>query len=392
MIYVGIDVAKNKHQCCIVNEKGDVVVKSFAIKNSLEGFSWLIQRINDANVSKDDVTVGLEDTGHYSENLINFLSHYYEIKTINPLLIAKQRRAQTLRKTKTDSIDSLEIAQMLRSGTGFKPALIISYNREELKGLTRYRKTLVQERTRKKVSVKRLINIMFPEIEQCFRNSQIKTVRELLFVYPGVNYLRNCRLSSLKQTLKKASRGHYGEDMAMRLRDIAKQSIGKVSETKSYELKATLKRIKELDNEITELEEKIEKIVIADNPPMLTIPGIGIISAAIIIGEVGDFSRFGSADKVLAYAGMAPTIYQSGMYTNNRCKMEKRGSKSLRSAIFLATRMVCNNNEEYYRYLHKKIAEGKHYFVAISHAARRLIRLIYALETEHRPYEMRSAS
>lgn len=389
MIYVGIDIAKSNHQCSIIDENGNVVARPFAIKNSLEGFRQLLQRINNIGVSSEEVKVGLEDTGHYSENIANFLNNYFSVMTINPLLTAKQRKAQTLRKTKTDSIDALEIAKMLRSGSGFKPLSIIPYNRDELKGLTRYRSVLVQERTKKKISLKRLITIMFPELEQIFRNIQIKTVQDLLIAYPGINYLKKSHISHLTKLVFKASRGHYGEDIALRIRESAKQSIGKISDGKSYELKATIQRIKQLDDEIDELDKKIEKILISENPPILTIPGIGITSGAIILSEIGDFSRFDSADKILAYAGMSPTIYQSGVYISNRCKMEKRGSKSLRSAIFMATRMVCANNDEFAKYLYKKIAEGKHYFVAVSHAARKLIRLIYALETNHRPYEQR---
>ncbi|MBQ3292988.1 IS110 family transposase [Candidatus Saccharibacteria bacterium] len=386
MYYVGIDVAKDKHDCCIVGECGNIVVNTFRIKNSLEGYTKLIQRINNLTSDRSKVIIGLEDTGHYSGNLVNYFLNLFEVRTINPLLTAKQKKAETLRKTKTDKIDAVQIAKMLRNGTGFRPVISIPYNSEELKSLSRYRTVLVKNRSKERTSVKRLINILFPEYEHFFCHIHCLTSYTVLSKYPGKDSLAICKIPALTKILRSVSKGYYGEDMAVRLREAAKNSIGTVSDAKSYELKQTIRRIHSLDSEIADLDSKIHALLTKSNPPITTIPGIGEAMAASIIGEIGDFSKFSNPGKILAMAGMSPTTYQSGKYISGRARMEKRGSSNLRRTLFLATRIVCQNIPEFGVYLEKKRMEGKHYFVALSHTTKKLVRLMYALETEHRSY------
>lgn len=391
MYYVGIDVAKDKHDCCIVNDAEEVVVKPFRIKNSLEGFCELVQRIDTITPNRSEVIIGLEDTGHYSGNLVNYFSNLFMVKTINPLLTAKRKKADTLRKTKTDTIDAIQIAKMLRSGKNFRPVISIPYDHEELKSLSRYRLILVKKRAIEKNSIKRLINILMPEWEQYFKDVHRPTSYAALSAYPGKNYLSTCRTPALTRILHSASKGYYGEDLAVRLRDTAKNSIGKVSDAKSYELKQTIKRIRSLSDEIDEVDDKIKEILDKSHSPICTIPGIGTMLAATIIGEIGDFSKFSSPEKILAFAGMTPTIYSSGKYVGSHSKMDKRGSRNLRCALFLAVRSASLFVPELREYLLKKRKEGKHFYVACSHTAKKLVRLIYSLETQRRSYEPKSA-
>ena len=201
MYYVGIDVAKDKHDCCIVGECGNIVVNTFRIKNSLEGFNELVQRINHLTSDRSKVVIGLEDTGHYSGNLVNYFHNLFEVKTINPLLTAKQKKATTLRKTKTDKIDAVQIAKMLRNGTGLRPVISIPYNSEELKSLSRYRTVLVENRAKERISVKRLINILFPEYEHFFCHVHCLTSYAVLSKYPGKDSLAICRIPALTKKL-----------------------------------------------------------------------------------------------------------------------------------------------------------------------------------------------
>lgn len=388
MYYVGIDVAKDKHDCCIVNDAGDIIMKPFRIKNSLEGFTSLLQRIDSITSNRSEVIIGLEDTGHYPGNLINYFGNLVKVQTINPLLVAKQKKAETLRKTKTDKIDATQIAKMLRNGVGFRPVISIPYDSDELKSLSRYRLTLVKNRSKEKTSVKRLINILFPEHEQFFADTHCTTSYAILSAYPSKDSLSTCHTPSLANILYKASRGRYESDLAIKLRQTAKSSIGKTSDAKSFELQKTLKRIQNLDGEIAEVETKLSDLLAKSHPPITTIPGIGDVLAASIIGEIGDFSRFSNPGKILAMAGMSPTTYQSGKLTGARSRMEKRGSSVLRHSLFLATQSVCCFVPEFRQYLDKKRSEGKHYYVAISHTAKKLVRLMYALETQHRPYDI----
>ena len=149
---------------------------------------------------------------------------------------------------------------------------------------------------------------------------------------------------------------------------------------KSLELKHTIHLIGVLTEEINEIESSIHEIMDENPSPILTIPGINYRMGAMILAEIGDFTRFDSPNKILAYAGLSPSTYQSGKLENAYPHMEKRGSRYLRYALFNATRFVCKWDPTFAVYLAKKIAEGKHYNVAISHAAKKLVRVIWALQ------------
>jgi len=261
-----------------------------------------------------------------------------------------------------------------------------SYHNEELKSLTRYRFDKVRERAKLKTSVSRLVTILFPELEKIVPTLHMSSVYTLLSEFPGAHQIASAHLTHLKTILSTASKGHYSRDKATEIRDAARKSIGSRMPAKSLELKHTIQLIQVLDAEIEEIENEINSIMDKIHSPITTIPGIGIRMAAMILAEVGDFSNFNSADKILAYAGLSPSIYQSGQLNNCYAHMEKRGSKYLRYAIFNATKFVCNWEPTFAAYLAKKRAEGKHYNVAISHAAKKLIRLIYAMETTGQPY------
>ena len=157
---------------------------------------------------------------------------------------------------------------------------------------------------------------------------------------------------------------------------------------KSLELQHTIRLIHELDAEIEDIEAAIQSMMDEIPSPITTIPGIGVRMGAMILAEIGDFSRFDSPDKILAYAGMSPSTYQSGQLSLSGAysHMEKRGSRYLRYALYNATKYVCHWEPAFAAYLAKKRAEGKHYNVALSHAAKKLLRLIYALEKSGLPY------
>ena len=263
-----------------------------------------------------------------------------------------------------------------------------SYHNEELKSLTRYRFDKVRERAKLKTSVSRLICILFPELEKLVPSLHIASVYALLSEFPGAQQIAAAHLTRLKSVLSDASKGHYGRDKAIAIRDAAKASIGSRMPAKSMELKHTIRLIRELDTEIEEIESEINSIMVEINSPITTIPGIGARMGAMILAEVGDFSNFESADKILAYAGLSPSTYQSGQLINCYSHMEKRGSRYLRYALFNAARYVCQWDPTFAAYLAKKRAEGKHYNVAVSHAAKKLVRLIFAMERSGQPYRL----
>lgn len=242
---------------------------------------------------------------------------------------------------------------MIMSDVNLKSYSDTSYHNEELKSLTRYRFDKVKERAKLKSSVSRLICILFPELEKLVPTIHMASIYALLSEFPSASAVASAHLTRLSNLLSKSSKGRYGKDAAIIFREAARNSIGSHMPAKSLELEHTIRLIRELDAEID---------------------------------EIGDFSRFDSPDRILAYAGMSPSTYQSGQLDNCYSHMEKRGSKYLRYALFNATKYVCLWDKSFAAYLAKKRAEGKHYNVALSHAAKKLVRLIYAMERSGQPY------
>ena len=387
MICVGIDVSKDKHDCFILSSEGEVLADVFTIPNNAEGFDTLLQTIRCCTRPADKIKVGLEATGHYSYNILGFLLNKgLPTYVVNPLHTNLYRKSLSLRKTKTDRVDARTIATMLLSDVDLKSYTNTSYHNEELKSLTRYRFDKVRERAKLKQSVSRLVTILFPELEKLVPTLHMASVYALLSEFPGAHQIAGAHLTRLKAVLSEASQGRYGRDRAIEIRDAARHSIGSSMPAKSLELKHTLRLIHELDNEITEIEQEIDVILNSMNSPITTIPGIGKRMAAMILAEIGDFSKYDSPDKILAYAGMSPSIYQSGQLTNCYSHMEKRGSRYLRYALFNATKYVCIWDPTFAAYLAKKRSEGKHYNVAVSHAAKKLVRVIYAIQKSGQPY------
>ena len=370
MVYLGIDVAKDKHDCYIVNSDGEILANVFTILNDQTGFNLLLQRLKSVAPDLSKVKVGLEATGHYSYNILGFLLdnglHTY---VINPLHVNLFRKAANIMSN-----------VVLTSYTAK------SYHNEELKSLTRYRFDKVQERAKLKTSVARLVSILFPELDRLVPTLHMHTVYALLAEFPGASQLASCHLTRLTHLVSESSKGRYKRDKAIQIREAARNSIGSVMSAKSMELKHTIHLIEVLTEEINEIESSIKRIMDADPSPILTIPGISYRMGAMILAEIGDFSRFSSPDQVLAYAGLSPSTYQSGKLDNAYPHMEKRGSHYLRFALFNATRFVCNWDPTFAAYLAKKRAEGKHYYVAISHAAKKLVRLIFALVRSGQAY------
>ena len=387
MIYVGIDVAKDKHDCFITNSDGEVLFQVFTIQNNRKGFDDLFSRIQSTSSDVSNIKVGLEATGHYSYNLLGYLiDKGLPTYVINPLHTNLYRKSLSLRKTKTDKVDARTIAMMLMSDVNLKSYSDISYHNEELKSLTRYRFDKVQERARLKQSVSRLVTILFPELEKLVPTLHIASVYALLSELPSTGKIASCHLTHLTKLLENASKGRYSKEKAIEIREAARVSIGSNMPAKSLELKHTLHLISELDSEISEIESEIKQIMDQISSPILTIPGIGYRMGAMILAEIGDFSRFDSPDKILAYAGASPSTYQSGQLESSYSHMEKRGSRYLRFALINAAKYVCHWDETFGAYLQKKISEGKHYNVAITHATKKLVRLIYAMEKSGKPY------
>lgn len=381
MIYVGIDVAKDKHDCCIVDSDGVIINDCLRICNSSEGFELLYTSILSAlsgqNIS--NVKIGLESTGHYSTNLQNYLyAKGFRLYILNPLATNLFRKAQTLRKTKTDKTDALVIAKMLFSDDA-KSYSPVSYQIQELKSLTRHRYRMIGYRSKLKISITRLIDIIFPELPKHVWSIHQNSSYCLLTELSNPKDIASCHLTKLTNILNKSSQGRYGKAKAIEIKEAASCSIGMSVSSLSFELKQTIRLIQSVQTEIDALDAQIKKVVIETNTPLMTIPGISYTLAAIILSEIGDIDRFTTPAKLLAFAGLEPSTYQSGKYNASHTPMVKRGSTYLRWAMLTASRTVTMRDETFALYLSKKRDEGKHYYVAMSHVAKKLTRTIFYL-------------
>lgn len=381
MLFVGIDVAKSKHDCCIIDSNGVIITDSLRISNTKEGFDTLYTSILSALKSSDlsNVKIGLEATGHYSTNITNYLySKGFRITVLNPLVTNAFRKAGTLRKTKTDKCDAKVIATMLFSdeSKSYSPS---SYQIQELKSLTRHRYRMIGYRSKLRLSITRLIDIIFPELPDFIWSIHQSSSYQLLLELPCPTEIRKCHLTHLTNVISKASRGKYDREKAIQLRELAANSIGSSNRSLTFELQQTIRLVQSVQAEINALDKQIKLVVDELNTPLITIPGIGYTIAAIILAEIGDINNFSSPAKLLAFAGMEPSTYQSGNYNASKTSMVKRGSTYLRWAIMQAARLVSMRDSTFATYMAKKRSEGKHFNVARSHVGKKLIRVIYSL-------------
>lgn len=386
MIYVGIDIASEKHDCCILGEHNKKL-ESFSFSNTRDGFISLLAACK-KYAEPEQTKIGLESTGIYGDNLRDFLRRNgYEIHTFNPLLIKKSMQATTLRKTKTDKSDASFLASYLARELP-DPDPQISYHISELKSLTRARFSVVGACSKAKTQLKALLVQVFPEFHTAFSDVFGLAAIAILRKYPTAKKLSAAKKTAVAKILSEASRHRLGEEKAAMLIDLAKNSVGCHSETKALEMQYYLDQIELNTAYIRRYEAAIREIMNEIDSPITTIPGIGLVLGAMILAELGDVTRFATPEKVLAFAGLDPSIYQSGKYTPASGTMVKRGSPQLRWALLMAARSTIVHNPNIAIYYQKKLSEGKHYNVICSHIAKKLVRILYSLLKKNTPYSL----
>lgn len=387
MIYIGIDVSMEKHDCFAMNSNGEILIENFSFSNDSWGFEIFFNSILKLSSDFNNIKIGLEATGHYSNNIHNFLiSKGFNTVLINPLQTNLHRKSQTLRKTKTDKLDARYISTLLISAN-FKSYLLPSYHISRLKSLVRYRFRLIGILTPCKISLSRLITIIFPELHKLVSSIDQKSVLQLMLNFPSPKHIANADFDELCNLMIINSKGKYRETKTHEIQSIAKKSIGSFNEFDLFELQQTISHIIFLQNQLNEIDLKIREIIDSCASPIMTIPGISYTTAAFILAEIGDIHRFESSAQLLAFAGLEPSTYQSGKHESNHSVMVKRGSKYLRWALMQAAHTVCLRDTTFKKFRDKKRAEGKHYFVAMSHVSKKLLRVIFHLLQKNINYE-----
>ena len=385
MYLIGIDISKYKHDCFIATETGEVIHNSFSFDNNSNGFAYFLSILNslDANQEK---RIGMESTGHYGNNLMRFLDeHNFSFMVLNPYLTEKFRQASSLRKTKTDKIDPRIISQMLvsRDYTTYSSK---SYHISSLKSLTRFRFRLIEARTKLKVRVQNILDLTFPEFPKFFSTIFGVIPMKILSYFPSAEKLSQVNVDITFNFIKEGVRGSYSYQRFNELVNAAQSTIGKSNENYELELSSSIRLINHYNEEIEKIETQIESIMNQYSFKILSIPGIGIQSAAVIIAEYGDIKSFDNANKLLSFAGLEPSISQSGTQSFNG-HMVKRGSPHLRCTLMNVAQTVINYNICFSKLYWKKRNEGKYHRVALSHIVKKLLRVIHYLEVNNKEFD-----
>ncbi len=392
MQYIGIDVAKNTHVVASRMADGTPHGKAFQFANDERGFKSLLDRFAELGVERSDCIVAMESTGHYWLALWSFLDdHGYPVAVVNPVMTDAFRKADSVRKTKTDAIDAFLIAEYARFKS-LGPTPVAPEVADSAKILTRYRAHLVSERTALKNRATAAADRVFPELEGCFSSRHSATSRAILSEFGTPARVAATDIRTLTRAIREASRGRHGREKAEEVKAAAKASVGSVwaTDALAFELAHITALIGHMDEEIAALDDKIAEIIDGPMAELLrTIPGIGPVNAAVILAEVGDPARFEGPSKLYAYAGIDASKLQSGKFDGTEQHMSKRGSSYLRYALMVSADKARMHDPYFGDYYDSLRARGKHHYVAVSGVARKLCGVILAVMKERRPYERR---
>ena len=378
MFLLGIDIAKLNHVAsCINSSTNEVIFSNFKFKNDFKGFSALLDKIKSLDVK--NLIIGLESTSHYGENLINFLfKQHFKVALINPLQTSHLRKAN-IRDAKNDRLDSLNIARSLIFG---KLNFVSEKNIDcfSLKKLTRFRSNLIKQRSKAKIQLTSLLDLLFPELQYLFKSKiHSKTIYTLLKKYPSAEEIAALKDDEISNLLYASSKGHFKREKSIELKSLAKTTVGIKDTSVSLHVIQLIELIELFDRQIKDIVTKITDTVNKLDTKLLSVPGINIIACAIILGETNNFDNFSNATKLLAFAGLDPKIRQSGNFSVTSCRMSKKGSPYLRYALIFTAWNTVRHSEKFNKYYCLKRSQSKSHYNALGHVAHKLVRVIFTL-------------
>ena len=350
MYIVGIDIGKNHHEASIVSPEGKQIGRSLRFATTHKGADSLMSFIF-KNIGNSPCVFGMEATGHYWYPIYSFLkAKGYTIYVINP---------------------------------------IQSENILAMRQLCRYRDSVISSRTEIKLRIGTIMEQIFPEYEKQFSSLWVSTSMGILEKYLTPENIENAPIDELFEIIKDKSHNRLTRAKAISIKEAAADTFGiKIAQDAfSFQLKQLIDRMNFLDKQIEALDCQILEYYEKFDCYLHTIPGIGIIGAATILAEIGDISRFKNSSSLIAFAGIDPTVRQSGEFNSTHNHMSKRGSPYLRHAIFLAATTCSFHNSPLNAYYKKKRDQGKHHLTATGAVARKLTTVIYAVLRDSKPYE-----
>ena len=389
MIYAGIDIAKNSHVIGATDDRGKDAAKPMQFANSASGFDRCAAYLDGLAESKSDLLVGMEATGHYWLPLFCRLQNEgYAVVVINPVRTDAMRRFKGSSRVKTDLIDCVLIAETLRCGD-FEPSRLGDEAMVELRQLTRLHQSLKESVADLKRQVIVALDQVFPEYDSVFSDTFGESSKAFLKRCATPEECLAIRVDSLAKTLERASRGKLGREKADEIKGIARNSCGVdvAASAFSFQIKLLIEQIDFIEGQVSEVEAKVREGIEAVEPLVLTIPGIGHTLGAQIVSEIGDVRRFHSAAAIVKYAGINPSISQSGKFSSEDNRITKQGSPYLRRALYLAAMAQLKLKTPFYDYYAKKRADGKSHREALIAVARKLVHVIYAVLSKQEPYD-----
>ena len=377
MIYVGIDIAKNAHWASAMNSDVEILLEPFSFQNNNEGFQKFISKLS--NFDKQKMLIGLESTAHYGENIISYLFNLdYKIGIINPIQTSNLRKSN-IRKTKNDKVDTFIIIKSLTLNN-YNLVTTRDINNIKLKGLSRSRHNLIVMRSRSKIQLASFIDQLFPELNKFFKgNLHLNVSYQLLKDYSSPKDISSLHLTKLSNILHDNSHGRSNKEDAIRLRELAKNSVGIDNPTLSLQIKQAILQIELYTEQIEEVEKLSKQILDEMDSKLLTIPGMSYNQATVIHGFVGDINRFNKSCQLLAYAGLDPSIYQSGNFEARSTRMSKRGNSLLRYNLVYAAHNLVLHNRTFKEHYDLKRSQGKTHYCALGHCAHKLVRVIFKM-------------
>jgi len=385
MICVGIDVGKNTHYACVKNDRQITLREPFAVQNDEAGFAKLYAAIR--KHPKEKVVIGLESTSIYGENLITFLAgHGYKIALINPIQTNAIRKG-SIRNAKTDKIDSRGVCKFLATEE-YRLLQPGELQLLELRGLCRFRQTLQKSCTRLKTQLTSYLDLSFPEFYQAFSKVHGKGAYAALMEYPTAKMMGKANVIKLSGVLEKASRGRLGRARAEDLKRLAKQSVASGSRDMSLQIQLTIPQIRLVEEQVKAVEKQIETIYEQVGSIIRTVPGIGTITGAIILSEIGDIKRFSNPGQLIAFAGLDPVVRQSGKFRASSTRMSKRGSPLLRFALVRAAWHISNNNDTFSAYYREKLSHKGGHYRTLGHVAGKLCRVLFKMLRDDMPFNL----
>ena len=393
ILYVGIDVSKDKCDVCIKNRDGNELTKRFQVSNTKADIAKLyetIEWIKSKNSVNSDVVFGLEATGIYYLPLYLALKRDgNKIKLYNPIQTNAFRKTN-IRKTKTDPIDSALIADMLRYSEPPLASEIKDLNLYQLRELVRVRRRLIEKRTICKVQLVRDLDLIWPGYKTTMPRVFGKTSLIILKKYSGPSKVISLQIDQFHEFVSKVSRSRISRTKAEEIYAHAGSILTapELESIISIDMKNLITQIELLDEQIYSIEKKTDRIAVKIDSKIMSIPGISGILGPIILGEIGNIDRFPSAKKLVAFAGLDPVISQSGRIQNSTGPISKRGSPLLRQALFLGANVARQNDENLRGYYEKKRSEGKHHYSALNATAAKLLRIVFWVLKNNKEYQL----